>query len=186
MMKPYVILMRGINVGGKNKIPMAALKQCLEDAGFEGVTTYIQSGNVILRSPLGAEAIQIRIEALLPQHFTLDSATVKIVAYDSEAYKGIVTGAPAVFGDDSSGYRCNVLFLMNYEASEAMKQIETRGGVDEVWQGEKALYFRNSLANASKSRLSKIVGQPFYPFVTIRNWNTTRKLLELLEAHKIG
>ena len=45
-MHRYVVLLRGINVGGKNKIPMAALKECLEDQGLRDVRTYIQSGNV--------------------------------------------------------------------------------------------------------------------------------------------
>ena len=56
-MNTYVILIRGINVGGKNKIPMAGLKKCLEELGFSDVSTYIASGNVILKSKKGAKAI---------------------------------------------------------------------------------------------------------------------------------
>lgn len=73
---------------------------------------------------------------------------------------------------------------MNYSSIEAMEQIDPRQGVDDVWQGDKALYFRNSIANASKSRLSRITQQPMYQSITIRNWNTTTKLLKLLEEHK--
>lgn len=47
-MKSYIVLLRGINVGGKNKVSMAALKLCLEGLGFVNVTTYIASGNVLL------------------------------------------------------------------------------------------------------------------------------------------
>lgn len=180
-MNNFVVLLRGINVGGKNKIPMADLKSALHEAGFTDVSTYIQSGNVLLRSPLSAEAVSAGIEALLPQKFHLDGPIARVVAYDHEAYRKIVQQAPLEFGPDTSGYRCNVLFLMNYSASEAMAQVETRAGVDEVWQGENVLYFRNSMANASKSRLSKIVQRPFYQYVTIRNWNTATKLLTLLE-----
>ncbi len=64
-MKTYAILMRGINVGGKNKIPMADLRTCLEKLGFSNVSTYIASGNVILQSDKRPDAIQAQIEAAL-------------------------------------------------------------------------------------------------------------------------
>lgn len=180
----YVVLMRGINVGGKNKIPMAELKQRLEELGFEGVATYIQSGNVILRSGLDAAAVRASIEDMLPRQFKLASSAVKVTAIEHETFRKIVEEAPEDFGEDSANYRYNVLFLMDYSPSDAMQQIETREGVDAVWQGDRAIYFRNSAQNASKSRLSKITQQPMYQFVTIRNWNTTTKLLGLLEAHR--
>jgi uncharacterized protein (DUF1697 family) len=178
----YVILLRGVNVGGKNKIPMAELQQRLEELGFADVTTYIQSGNVILRSELDAAAVSAAIEALLPQRFTLDSATVRVVALEAATYTQIVEQAPDGFGEDDANYRYNVIFFLESSPTEAMAQIEVREGVDAVWQGDHALYFRNSKADASKSRLSRIAQQPFYPFITIRNWNTTTKLLRLLEA----
>ena len=64
-MTTYIAMLRGINVGGKNKIPMAELKARLEDLGFKGVTTYIQSGNVILRSDLDAKTLRAKIEDML-------------------------------------------------------------------------------------------------------------------------
>jgi uncharacterized protein (DUF1697 family) len=178
----YVILMRGINVGGKNKIPMAELKLRLEQLGLEGVATYIQSGNVILRSDLDAASLGAKIEDMLPAWFTLDSSIVRVLAIDSATFEEIVAQAPEDFGADSASYRYNVLFFMDSSPAEAMQQIEAREGVDTVWQGDHAVYFRNSMLNASKSRLSKIVQQPIYRSLTIRNWNTTTKLLALLEA----
>ena len=71
---------------------------------------------------------------------------------------------------------------MDSSPAEAMQQIEAREGVDAVWQGDHAVYFRNSVADASKSRLSRIAQRPIYRSITIRNWNTTTKLLALLEA----
>jgi uncharacterized protein (DUF1697 family) len=49
-MNTYVVLLRGINVGGKNKVSMAELKKCLEELGLSNVLTYVVSGNVVLRS----------------------------------------------------------------------------------------------------------------------------------------
>jgi uncharacterized protein (DUF1697 family) len=180
----YVILMRGINVGGKNKIPMAELRLRLEELGFQGVETYIQSGNVVVRSDLDAEAVKASVEEMLPEQFDLDSSVVRVVAFAHETYRRIVSQAPEGFGEDSADYRYNVLFLMDYSPTNAMQEIDPREGVDAVWQGDFAIYFRNSRLNASKSRLSRITQQPMYQSVTIRNWNTTTKLLELLEARR--
>ena len=178
----YVILMRGINVGGKNKIPMAELKLRLEELGLEGVVTYIQSGNVVVRSDLDAASLSAQIEDMLPRKFALDSSIVRVVALDHGTFKKIVAQAPEDFGNDTSTYRYNVLFFMDSSPAAAMQQIEAREGVDAVWQGDDVVYFRNSVPNASKSRLSRIVQQPIYRSITIRNWNTTTKLLELLDA----
>lgn len=182
-MKRYVILLRGINVGGKNKIPMQDLKLCLEELEFENVVTYIQSGNVILRSSLDEKAVGEKIEAILTKKFKLDSEIIKALALEYKTYKKIVTDAPKKFGQDPTNFRDNVIFLMQVAPEEAMKQVSVREGVDEVWAGNRVLYFRNSIPNATKSHLNRITTQLFYKSITIRNWNTTVKLLELLEKH---
>jgi uncharacterized protein (DUF1697 family) len=181
----YVILMRGINVGGKNRIPMAELKLRLEELGLEDVATYIQSGNAVLRSNLDAASLSAKIEDMLPRKFKLDSSTVRVVALEYATFKEIVVQAPEDFGKDTSSYRYNVIFLMDSSPAAALQQIDAREGVDTVWQGDNAIYFRNSVLNASKSRLSRITQQPIYRSITIRNWNTTTKLLELLERARI-
>jgi uncharacterized protein (DUF1697 family) len=177
--------MRGINVGGKNKIPMPELKLRLEELGFEGVATYIQSGNVVLRSDLDAAALGSRIEDMLPREFNVDKPPVRVVAIESGTYRKIVMQAPEDFGTDDASFRYNVIFLIDATPADAMQQVEVREGVDAVWQGDNALYFRNSMANASKSRLSRIAQQPIYQSITIRNWNTTRTLLRLLDERGV-
>ena len=69
LMSTFVILLRGINVGGKNNVAMAALIECLEELGFSHVSTYIASGNVILVSDKSADEIRAQIEEALPQSF---------------------------------------------------------------------------------------------------------------------
>ena len=76
-MPRYVVLLRGINVGGKNKLSMAALKEVLEDLGCENVATYINSGNVVLDSKKSASALGDEIERLLPRKFKLDSELIR-------------------------------------------------------------------------------------------------------------
>ncbi len=183
-MGTFAVLLRGINVGGKNTVPMAALKSCLEDEGFEDVATYIQSGNLILRSGLDASAVAARIERILPERFALHSAVVRVLAIPHSAYREIVARAPAGFGDDPTTFRYNTVFLMGVDPDEALAQITAREGVDDVWPGPGVVYFRNSIADASKSHLSRIVQRPIYPSLTIRNWSTTTKLLALLDERE--
>jgi uncharacterized protein (DUF1697 family) len=187
MMKTYVILLRGINVGGKNKIPMAELKLFLEEQGFKDVVTYIQSGNVVLRSDLPAKRLSAKIENSLPKKFKLDSSLIKIVALERKTFKNIVAKAPKEFGKDNSKYRYFVLFLMGTRASKAMKEIDVREGIDKAWQGKAAIYYRlPSLTSphATKSYLNKVAQKSIYAAITMRNWKTTTKLLEILEGHK--
>ena len=180
-MSAYVVLMRGINVGGKNKIPMAELKARLEELGLEDVATYIQSGNVILRSDLDAASLERDDRGHAAEALQAGQLDRQGRRDRGREFRKIVLQAPEGFGADSASYRYNVLFFMDSSPAEAMQQIEAREGVDAVWQGDHAVYFRNSVADASKSRLSRIVQQPVYRSITIRNWNTTTKLLALLE-----
>ncbi|HUE97752.1 MAG TPA: DUF1697 domain-containing protein [Anaerolineales bacterium] len=122
MMKTYVILLRGINVGGKNKIPMAELKLFLEEQGFEDVVTYIQSGNVVLRSDLNAKTLGAKIENSLPKKFKLDSSVIKILALDRKTFKKVLAQAPKEFGKDDSKYRYYVLFLMGGSCQRRYKR----------------------------------------------------------------
>lgn len=188
IMNTYVILLRGINVGGKNKISMAELKLHLEKIGFTNVVTLINSGNVVLHSNFDAKTTVEKIEDMLPKKFKLDSTIIRIAALDHKAYKRVVDQAPKEFGKDNENYRYYVLFLMGVNAKEAMQQIDVREEVDAAWKGDFAIYYRlPSLAskNATKSHLNKIAQKPIYQSVTMRNWNTTTKLLELLGDHKL-
>jgi uncharacterized protein (DUF1697 family) len=180
-MHTYLILLRGINVGGKNKIPMAELKLFLEEQGCTNVTTYIQSGNVILQSNLDAKALNQKIEEHLPKEFKLDSSIIKVLVLTKEELQQIVNNRPTGFGDQPEKYHSDAIFLIGTKAAQAMPVFSPREGVDKVWPGDGVIYSQRLSAQRTKSRLSKIVGTPAYQSMTIRNWNTTTKLLEMLE-----
>lgn len=61
-----------------------------------------------------------------------------------------------------------------------MKEVRVRSGVDEAWAGDGVLYFSRLVSQASRSYLSRLVSMPVYQEMTIRNWNTTTRLLELM------
>lgn len=184
MAKPtaYVVLLRGINVGGKNKVPMAELKACLESLGFSGVSTYIASGNVFLKSDKSPKEVQALIEAALPKNFKLDDELIKVLVLSRAQVQAVIDNRPKGFGDHPETYHSDAVFLMGIDATEAMKVFDPREGVDVVWPGYGVIYSQRLSALRTKSRLAKIVGTKAYKSMTIRNWNTTLQLLKSLEA----
>jgi uncharacterized protein (DUF1697 family) len=177
----YVALLRGINVGGKNSIRMDALRAIFASLGFSSVATYIQSGNVLFDAETGAQAaLTERIETALGRAFAYES---KIVLVSADELAAMVADAPPGFGSDPARYRYDVVFVKPpLTAQEAMGQMEATPGVDDIRAGTKVIYFRRLIALATRSRLPKIIGKPVYKSLTIRNWNTTKQLLALLEA----
>lgn len=181
-MSQYVALLRGINVGGKNKVPMVDLRKCLEELGFSNVSTYIASGNVIFESAKNADKIKAQIEEALPGNFKLDNKLIKILVLTRNQLQGIIDNKPKGFGDHPEKYHSDAVFLIGINSAEAMSVFDPRDGVDTVWPGDGVIYSQRLSSERTKSRLSKIVGTPNYKSMTIRNWNTTRKLLELFET----
>ncbi|BBH70671.1 hypothetical protein ACTI_73560 [Actinoplanes sp. OR16] len=179
-MTTFLVLLRGINVGGKNKVPMADLRRCLESRGFSAVSTYIASGNVILDSDLDAAGTAARIEEALPEDFTLDSEIVKVLVLTRAQLDAVLSGRPEGFGDQPDKYHSDAIFLMGVDAADVMPVFKPREGVDRVWPGDGVIYSERLSAQRTKSRLSAIMASPLYKSMTIRNWNTTVKLSELL------
>ncbi len=99
----YLVLLRGINVGGNNIIKMMDLKRCFEDLGFGNVATYIQSGNVLFYSDEEDKTKLINfIEQALSKRFSYDS---RIVIITDQQLGKIVEEAPSEFGKESNKYR---------------------------------------------------------------------------------
>jgi uncharacterized protein (DUF1697 family) len=181
MEKHYLALLRGINVGGKNIIKMAALKACFEDMGFAGVTTYIQSGNVLFKaSSQNREKLGSKIDNALAKQFNY---TYPVFVISHNELQHAVGHAPEGFGANPDEYRYDVIFVKKpLTATTAIKSISTKEGVDTAHAGKGVLYFSRLIANASKSHLSRIIKLPIYQDMTIRNWNTTTKLLSLMDS----
>lgn len=177
----YVALLRGINVGGNNIIRMVDLRQAFEAAGYREVTTYIQSGNVVFTAPRGGAAkakLTAAVESMLDKAFAYESRVVLLSAAEMAL---VIEEAPDRFGTDPARYRYDVLFVKPpLDPGDALPQIPTNPAVDVVSAGAHALYFRRVLAKATQSRLAKIMALPMYKSLTVRNWNTTRKLAEMV------
>jgi uncharacterized protein (DUF1697 family) len=179
-MKPYLVLLRGINVGGRNKIPMAELRARLADLGFGGVSTYIASGNVVLRSADPAERVRERIEAALLDGFALDDELIKALVLDREQLRVVIDDRPEGFGARPDEYHSDAIFLLDISVEDAMTVFSPREGVDEIWPGPGVIYSQRLSAERTKSRLSKITSSPLYKSMTIRSWATTLKLWDMI------
>ncbi len=179
-MNTFAILIRGINVGGKNTVPMTGLKKCLEKLGFSNVATFIASGNVILTSHKRADEIKAQIEKALPASFKLDSK-LQVLVLTRNQLQAVIDNKPKGFGEQPDKYHSDAIFLIGIEAAQAMAVFNPREGVDKIWPGDGVIYSQRLSALRTKSRLSRIIGTPAYQSMTIRSWSTTTKLLEILK-----
>lgn len=182
-MNTYVILIRGINVGGKNKVKMADLRKCLEELGFSNVSTYLASGNVILESDKGKDKIKAQIEEVLPENFKLDVELIKVLVLTHKQFQAVIDNKPEGFGEQAKKYHSDAIFLIGIDSAKAMPVFDPREGVDTIWEGKGVIYSQRLSSQRTKSRLGKIVGTSPYKSMTIRSWNTIMKLQEKLSKN---
>jgi uncharacterized protein (DUF1697 family) len=179
-MTRYVALLRGINVGGRNIVPMAELRKAFVDAGQADVGTYIQSGNVLFSSNVAQKGLEVELEAMLERRF---GVPLVVVVRSHRQLRDVVLKAPDGFGQQPDTYHSDVIFLKApLTSTQAMRVVELREGVDQAWAGAGVLYFARLSERRTHTKMTKIMGTPEYQQMTIRNWATTTKLLGLLDA----
>ncbi len=173
----YIALLRGINVGGNNKVPMLKLKAVFEVEGYSDVCTYINSGNVIFSSS-EADPIKLQneIENCLVKAFGL---AIKVLVLSKEKLDVIAAELPSNWRNDGD-MKCDVFFLWaDYNSPKFIADLTIVPGIDTVKYVDGALLWSVPRDQLAKSGILKIVGGKLYKNVTIRNCNTVRKLAEL-------
>jgi uncharacterized protein (DUF1697 family) len=162
---------------------MADLRAALAGIGLESVRTYIQSGNAVFAAPKAmarAATLEPRLEAELEQRFGFPIATVVRSEVEMRA---IVADAPSGFGSSPATHLCDVVFLKpGLTVERAMQVAATREGVDRAWPGNSVVYFERLAERRTESRLARVMGTKEYRSMTFRNWNTTTKLVALLDG----
>jgi uncharacterized protein (DUF1697 family) len=176
----YVALLRGINVGGHNIMKMVELKAVFERMNLFDVQTYIQSGNVVFNDS-GQDKLKLRgnIEMRLSEilHSEVKASLLTLPDMDE-----IISRKPYRYGEENERYKYDVIFLIEpLRAKDAIKEIRIREGTDEVYEGKNVLYFKRLKEEITKTYLTKIIGTPPYKYMTLRNWNTTVKLFNLMK-----
>jgi hypothetical protein len=176
----YVLLLRGVNVGGKNKVSMSDLKKALSDMGFEDVDAYINSGNLFFSSVLDVESCISKITHLLKTNYDF---AIPFVLISREDYLVEKAELPDWWKGELA--RRDVLFLPKHvDKSVVLDFIDKSELHNEiVYVGRNAIFWgKYDEAEYLKSTYHKqLMKQDFYKDITIRNGNTYEKIAEILE-----
>jgi len=173
----YIALLRGINVGGNNKVEMSRLKTLFKDLDFEDVKTHINSGNVIFSSKhKDLQKLTKQVTEAISSEFKLD---IPVLIKTKTQLKKIVDAIPSSWQNNSE-IKCDVLFLWDeFDSVESLKSLNLNPENEGSKYIPGAIIYRINKSILGKSKLKNIFGKPLYKNVTIRNCNTARKLLEL-------
>jgi uncharacterized protein (DUF1697 family) len=176
----YVALLRGINVGGNNKIDMKLLKKTCERLGMKSVVTYINTGNIIFTSN---ELSHIELSSVLEQGIFEDfGLKIKVVTRSLVDYRKIMDVLPNSWHNDDQ-MKSDVMFLWDDVDDESvLEQVITKPDVDRVFYTAGAIVWSVDRTNQSESGMNKLVGTKLYKQMTVRNVNTARKIYELMQT----
>jgi uncharacterized protein (DUF1697 family) len=180
----FIALLRGINVGGNNKVPMTQLKACFEAIGFSNVQTYINSGNVIFDSDRVNKATLVNMcEEAIEKKFGFRVICSVITA---EELQKAVREAPAWWDSDDTVKHNAIFVIAPATAKDIMKEVgEAKPEYEKIAVCEPVIFWSAPLETFGRTRYSKIVSTKSYTSVTIRNANTTRKLAELTKQQGV-
>ena len=175
----FVALLRGVNVGGNNMISMSALKKSFEALGFNDVSTYINSGNIIFKSKeADARKLESKIEKMLSKEYQLDS---RVVLRSLPEMEKIVQSLPKNWTADRD-WRYNVIFLRHtIDSEDILRELELKKDIEEVVYCPGALLWSAQISELTRTNMLKLSSRKMYQDMTIRNQNTTRKLYELMK-----
>lgn len=174
-MQTYIVLLKGINVGGHKKLPMAELRELLTKTGFFNVRTYIQSGNVILQSSQGNRRdIEDKIQCVLLKHFGFE---VSVLAKKKEDLQRIFMHSPFSKEEKKASY-----FIMLHDTPDAdLVQLAS----EKLYEGEEykiikdCIYYFSAKGFGQAKFNVNFFERKLKTFATSRNYNTMLKLLSL-------
>lgn len=171
----YVVFLRGINVSGKNIIKMSDLKECLSAIDFMSVQTYIQSGNIILKSRLDKEKVQNEIANLIEKHFSLK---IPVFVFTIDEIENSLKNNP--FSDDLPGNKVFFTFLNQIPKRDLISLLsEIDFGNEEFKIIENVLYFYLPEGMAKSKMNNNFFEKKLDVIATGRNVNTVSKMIEL-------
>ena len=175
----FLALLRGINVGGNSLVKMADLKAALEKSGFENVSTFIQSGNVLFASEeKDTEKLASRMEEVIAKNFHITS---RVVIRSETHLTKVLKEVPDEWKKEND-LRCYLAFVKEpTTAQQVAEQITLKEGIDSLKIGDGVVYMTTVLSGITKSSFSKLASKPLYKEITIRNYTTMQKIAALME-----
>ncbi|MFF1272022.1 DUF1697 domain-containing protein [Streptomyces marokkonensis] len=182
MSKRYAALLRGINVGGGRKVPMAELRALMEGLGHEGVRTHLQSGQAVFTSGHGdEESLAAELAGAVERHFGFG---VDVIVRDHAYVKAVADDCPFP-ADALEPRQLHVTYFSAPVTPERFAEIDQAAYLPEEFRlGDRALYLY-APDGLGRSRLAEHLARPRINkgvVATTRNWNTVTKLVELTEG----
>ena len=182
-MTRYVLLVRGINVGGKNKVVMAELRRELTDLGFDKVESYINSGNIFFTSSASKAQLVENLEVFFEVYYPFIKSFSLL---SQEDYEAEVENLPAWWNEDLA--RKDVLFYTEgLDVEQVITTVESLELKDEVVHFGKLGIFWGKFSEESYSKTAYhkyLLKMPFYRNITIRNAKTFDKIGQMLKNNK--
>ncbi|RWZ58535.1 DUF1697 domain-containing protein [Halobacillus fulvus] len=180
----YIALLRGINVGGKNKVDMKRLKQTFEEAGMNDVVTYINTGNIIFsKEDLSKTDLSNILEKAIHDNFDLQ---IKVVVRSLDDMDKIIPVIPDSWKNNKE-MKSDVLFLWDEVDQEStLEKLVIKPDIDTVKYVPGAILWSVAKEDVTRSGMSKLVGTKIYKQMTVRNVNTARKVYELMQNQRDG
>lgn len=176
----YVALLRGINVGGNNKVAMSELRECFEAQGFTEVSTYINSGNIFFSSNENDEAKLVKVcEKAIEKRFGFP---VVVMVISAKRYADALDHAPGWWGSgDRTKTRSDALFVIPpTKATEVLEVLQQKAEAPDKFEAHgQVIFWSLPMVAYNKSVVPKIIGTPIYKRITIRSSTTTKKLATL-------
>jgi uncharacterized protein (DUF1697 family) len=175
-MARYVALLRGINIGPRNRIAMPALREALAEAGFEDVQTYVQSGNVVLTSRAKAETVRRQVGKVIADSFGLEIDVLVRTRADLDR----IAEANPLKKVATNPKRYQVTFLESKLPAETVRKLEELAAHGEqiVARGQEVYAWTPD--GIARSKLwAKLAGTSLGVTATSRNWTTVEALRDL-------
>ncbi|MGZ7119040.1 MAG: DUF1697 domain-containing protein [Methanobacterium sp.] len=174
----YIALLRGINIGRKNRVKMADLVKTLESSGFENIKTYLQSGNVIFKcNSADTEKIAEDIKRKISQTFGL---SINVIVRRDEELENIINSNPFIKNPEIERNKLHVTFLNEKPDKENISNLDINKGKNEEFEvNNKEIYLYLPNGYARTKLTNNLWEKKFNTIATTRNWKTVNKLLEL-------
>lgn len=167
----YITLLRGVNVGGNRKIEMGRLKAVFQSLGFSGVTTYINSGNIIFEA--STQPDQKKIEVAMEKEFGF--STQLLIKTESEM-QAIANAIPKSWQNDTF-QRTDVAYLFDaIDYKKIIDELPIKKEFVDIRSVPGAIFWNVKRKDYYKSHLSRLIAHALYKFMTVRNVNTARRL----------
>jgi uncharacterized protein (DUF1697 family) len=175
----FVALLRGVNVGGNNMISMASLKASFERMGFDNVSTYINSGNILFKTTQDdLRQLESKIEKMLTREHKLDC---KVVVRSFAEIARLVENWPQDWDGDKA-WKYNVIFLRHsIDSKKVLEALAPQPDIEQVVYYPGTLLWSAQIGALSQTRMQKLSSQKVFQDMTVRNPNTTRKLYDLMK-----